>query len=261
MDEGLKKITFFTRLKWAIFNLENYDFFAIENIRKAVVYFLILMIFFSLITSGGITYKFATSDLDSLAGTQNYLTEDMIQQLKSVPQDQLYISFYVASTIYVFSIYAIMTSVDIILLSILGYFTSRIIKISLKYIPIINMSVYSLTLPIILNCIYILVNSFTGFEIKYFQFMYNAVAYIYLVTAILMIRSEMIKQQIELAKITEEQEKVREELEKKEEEKEPEKPEDKEDKEKDKKENDTNGEVAVPIVTNNKDAKPQSSDQ
>ncbi|MBR6033173.1 MAG: DUF1189 family protein [Clostridia bacterium] len=257
MEENQNKITFFTRVKWAIFNLENYDFFAVESTKKAILYFITLMIFFALLTSIGITYKFANSDLSSLAATQEYITQDMIDKLQTTPQGQLYVSFYLVSTIYIFGVYTVMAIIDVVLLSLLGLLTSRIIRISLRYSPIFNISIYSLTLSIVLNCIYVFINSFTNFEIKYFQIMYNAIAYIYLVTAILMIRSEMIKQELELAKLAEEQKKVREEIDEQTEkpEEKQEKPE-KEEKEKEKKndqENGADGEVVTPIITHNGD--------
>ena len=67
--------------------------------------------------------------------------------------------------------------------------------------------------PIILNAIYIVVNLFTGFEVKYFQWMYATISYIYIIIAILMIKTDLINRQIELQKIYEEQEKVKKELE------------------------------------------------
>ena len=73
------------------------------------------------------------------------------------------------------------------------------------------MGIYALTLSIILYLLYIIVNVFTTFNIKYFEIAYNAIAYIYMITAILTIKSDLIKQQIELQMIQNEQKKVREE--------------------------------------------------
>ena len=89
----------------------------------------------------------------------------------------------------------------------------------LKYTAVYNIATYSLTLPIILNIVYIILQAFTGFTIKYFEVMYTAIASIYIAAAILMIRSDVIKKQIELTKIIEEQEKVRLELQRREKEK------------------------------------------
>ena len=54
---------------------------------------------------------------------------------------------------------------------------------------------------------------FIPFTIEYFQVMYIAVATIYLMAAIFIIKSEMIKKQIELMKIEAEQQHVKKELE------------------------------------------------
>ena len=73
------------------------------------------------------------------------------------------------------------------------------------------MALHALTLPTILNLIYIIVNLYTGFNIEYFQVMYSAISYVYIITGILMIKADFIKKQLELNKILEEQQKIREE--------------------------------------------------
>ena len=100
------------------------------------------------------------------------------------------------------------------MLAILGRITSIILRIPMQYKAIFNMALHALTLPIILNLIYIIVNLFTGFEIKYFQVMYSAISYIYIVAAILLIKTDFMKRQQELSKIFEEQQKIREEYDK-----------------------------------------------
>ena len=101
--------------------------------------------------------------------------------------------------------------IDILILSIVGYLLNMIIKSKLKYKSIFNISIYALTLSIILYMIYIILNIFTGFTINYFEIAYNAIAYIYVITALFMIKSDLIKQQIEVGKIVKEQKRVREE--------------------------------------------------
>lgn len=131
----------------------------------------------------------------------------------------LIVSCFIVLFIYFFVImYLPTTLIDIIILSVFGYIVSKITRIRLKYSAVYNIAAYSLTLPIILNLIYFVVNSFTGFTIKYFEIMYTTVATIYISAAILMIRSDVIKQQIELTKIIEEQDRVRAELQRREEE-------------------------------------------
>lgn len=77
------------------------------------------------------------------------------------------------------------------------------------------MGIHALTLPIVLNIIYVLINGLTGFVVKYFQIMYTAISYIYIITAIFMIKSDYIKRKIELQKIQSQQAKIKMEIESK----------------------------------------------
>ncbi len=128
-----------------------------------------------------------------------------------------YAQFYTVMTIMTFLIFFGSTLLDTLILGILGFIFARIIGIRIKYKATFNMGAYALTLPIILNLIYVVVNAFTGFEVKYFQWMYTTISYIYMIVAILMIKTDLINRQAELMKIIEEQEKVREEIKLKEE--------------------------------------------
>ena len=129
------------------------------------------------------------------------------------------IAFATTILIYMFIVYLSSILIDILLLVLLAYIVTRISGLRLKYSAIYNIAAYSLTLPLILNMIYFVVNRLTGFTIEYFSIMYRAIASIYIITAILMIKSDVIRKQIELNKIIEEQEKVKEEIKRKEEEK------------------------------------------
>lgn len=112
-------------------------------------------------------------------------------------------------------IYIISNFIDILILGVLGYLFGRIVRLRLKYKATFNIGTYALTLPIILNLIYIIVNTFTGFEIKYFNIMYTSISYIYVAVAILMIKAEIISQKIQLIRIKQIQKQVSEEAEEK----------------------------------------------
>lgn len=87
------------------------------------------------------------------------------------------------------------------------------------------------------------VKAFLGFEIKYFDIAYDTISYIYVVTAILLMRADLIKQQIELTKIAEVQKEVKKEMQERK-------------KEKKKKEEDNNDvEVGVPDDSEKKEKK------
>jgi len=145
--------------------------------------------------------------------------QDIIEKLSGKNQYTLCFVFFIVMTIYLFIIYFSSVLMDALVLAILGYITCSILKIKLKPSALYNIAIYALTLPIILNAIYMIINIFTGFTVKYFQVMYTAISYIYVISSILIIKSDFIKKQAELTKILSEQEKVKEELAKKEQEK------------------------------------------
>lgn len=149
----------------------------------------------------------------------NNVSKDEVINMLSGNQMKIFMSsFFIAMFIYIFIIYLSSILVDILLLAIIAYIVTRIAGLRLKYSAIYNIATYSLTLPIILNIIYIVINIFTGFTIEYFRIMYTTIASIYIITSILMIKSDVIKKQVELNKIVEEQERVKQELKQKEEE-------------------------------------------
>ena len=127
-------------------------------------------------------------------------------------QSQVYISVAIVEFIYMFAIYLTSILMDTLVIALLGLIVSRIAGMKIKFSACFSMGVHALTLPIILNILYIILNAFTGYTIKYFQIMYTAISYIYMVAAILIIKSDYIKRQMELDKLKSEQEKVRAEL-------------------------------------------------
>lgn len=135
----------------------------------------------------------------------------------------IYVAIFLISYIYLFFIYLISIFMDAVLLAILGYFTAMILRLRLRFMAMCNMAIHALTLPVILNLIYIIIQTFTGFEIKYFEAMYIGIAYVYIIASILIIKSDVIKKQQELSKIIEEQERIKQEMDAKKQEEEEEK--------------------------------------
>lgn len=165
---------------------------------------------------GQVVYNY--QDMAESYEITDFNKQDIINYVENVNIISLYVSVYFAIYIYLFIIYFIAILMDVLLLSILAYLVSRISKIRLKFAPSFSIAVHAITLSITLNLIYIIVNLFTGFEVKYFQLMYSTISYIYVIVAILMIKTDFLQRQIELIKLAEEQEKVREELKEQEEE-------------------------------------------
>lgn len=113
----------------------------------------------------------------------------------------------------VFVIYGINFLMYSVIFALIGNITSFILKVPLKFKATYNIATHALTLSTLLQTIYIGVNITIGLDIKYFQIMYLGITYIYIITAILMIKMELLKRKIELKQIIEEQEKVKKEKE------------------------------------------------
>jgi len=181
----------------------------------------------SIVTYEQISQKYDLTNLNK---------QSVIEVTSSNLMTKVYIIVISILLVYLYIAYFIQILMDVLFLSLIGFILSRIIGIRFNYKSIFSMSIYALTLSILLYLIYIVVNLFTGFNIVYFDVAYDAIAYIYIITAMLMIKSDLIKQQIEVGQIIEEQRKIREEKQEENQEKEEKKKQDKEKKE-DKKEN------------------------
>lgn len=137
--------------------------------------------------------------------------EELIGLISGSNMAQIYALFLSTIFIYLFVVYFTSNLIDGIVLGVLGYLFARIVRLRLKFKATYNIGLHALTLPIVLNLIYILVNTFTSFTITHFQWMYTTISYIYVAVAILMIKTEIINQKIQLIKLEKIQEKVSEE--------------------------------------------------
>jgi len=180
--------------------------------------------------------NYSYSSMSDLYHIQNFTKQDIEGYLTNKNVYSFYLSIFMVILLYTFIIYLITIILDAIMIAVFGYFASRISRIPLKFSVIYKISIYALSLPIILNCIYVIINSITGFTIEYFNWMYTTIAFIYVITAILIIKDNMIKQKMELLKLEEEQKKIREEQKRKEEDEIEKQRQEKKDKEKEKQE-------------------------
>lgn len=188
--------------------------------------------------------EYMYKDILSTYNITSFEKDDVLNFISNVNNMSLYSGFFGVTSVYMFVLYFASTLVDALMLAVLGYILARIIGIKIRFKATFNMGIYALTLPIILNLIYMVVNILTGFEVKYFQWMYTTISYIYMLVALLMIKTDLINRQMELMKIVEEQEKVKKEIEQRErdkqeeEKKEPKDDNNKEEKKKEKKKED-----------------------
>ena len=167
--------------------------------------------------SSGLEYKY--SDILSKYNITEFNKQDVSNFINTANNFSSYASIFIAMFICLYIIYTSSTIVDVFMLSVLGFIVSRISGMRMRFKATFNIGIYALTLPILLNIIYVVINNLTGFEIKYFSWMYTTISYIYVIVAILLIKTDFIDKQAELMKIIEEQEKVRQEIISKEEQK------------------------------------------
>ena len=132
----------------------------------------------------------------------SYVTDKNIAIINSV--------FAMSSIIALYITYFVEVLLDIMFLSVIGLIFSAIIGVKFKYKQVFNMSVYAITLSFLLYIVYIVEELFTGFTVKYFDVAYNAISYIYIITAMMMIRADLTKEKAMVGKIVQEQRKVRE---------------------------------------------------
>ena len=206
----------------------------VQNSNNGIILLKDKIIIKTQVTSSGLieyTYESITNNYQ----IQQFNKQDVLNYFTGTNQVFIYVGIFIISYIYLFMIYFVSISLDILVLGMLAYITAVILRLRLKFSAMCKIAAYAITLPIILNAVAIVIQTFTGFEIKYFEFMYIAIAYIYIITAILMIKSDIIKKGKELAKIIEEQAKIKQEMDKQKEQEEQEKRELEKEKEKQRK--------------------------
>ena len=168
--------------------------------------------------------------------------QELVNYMTSSGMNSYYIRYVIAIVVNLLLVNVMVALLDTLQLAILGWITTIVARIKMKFVAIYNMSIYALTLSMILNIVYIIINYFVDFTIEYFQIAYIAIAYIYLAASIFILKDDFMKRQEEVEKIKQEQIKVREEIRKQEEEKK-DKEEQKEEKPKKKKEEEPKGET------------------
>lgn len=174
-------------------------------------------------------------------GMDSFDKAKLIQEIDRVGMIGIAVTVFLLLIVGIYIVQLVSIFMDWIVISIFAFVASRICRINMNFKHCFNLSIYALTLSILLTMLYEIAYYRFGFYTEYFRLVYLLIAYVYVVAVILMIKSDLLKQQVEVGKIVEVQKEVHEELknpeEKEEEKKENKKPE-KKDKEKEK-ENDT----------------------
>jgi hypothetical protein len=140
--------------------------------------------------------------LQNLFGSSNIeLTkQNLLDYLDGQGKTYIYVVNFVSNFIAYFILYILSGIVYVLVLTLIGYLSGIFTKIRLRFSVVFNMSVYAFTLSNILYMIYFVVNYFTGITFKYFNIAYIAIAYVYLVTIIFLIKIDFFKKQEEKLK-------------------------------------------------------------
>ena len=139
--------------------------------------------------------------------------QDFINGLNELGIQNLLITMFVFFVLTTYLTNIIVVLSDVCVVAILGWFSSRICGVNFKMNPMIALSIYALSLSIILDLLFDVIYILTGFTVQYFDAIYLLIAYVYIIAAIFMIKYDLIKHTEELKKIIEVQKQVQKELE------------------------------------------------
>lgn len=165
----------------------------------------------------GDSIEYSYSTITQIYDIENFNKQDVLNYFSGSNLIILYIGIFIFTFIYIYILYLISTFLDVVLLGIFGYITAIFVKLRLRYLAMCKVAIHSLTLPILLHAIAIVLKTFGNFTINYFKIMYIGISCIYIVASILMIKSDVIKNGQELARIIEEQVRIKQEMEREEE--------------------------------------------
>lgn len=165
------------------------------------------------------TTEYNYKELFEQMGITEFNKQQIVDYLTSSNMMSLYMNLFFLLFIYAFVIYFINTLFYVVIIAIVGYLATIILKLKIRFVAVFNMAVYAITLPTILNIIYMIINSFFNYTINYFDIMYVLVASIYMMAAIFILKSEFNKKQGEVQKIIEVEKEVKEEMKERQEEK------------------------------------------
>lgn len=176
--------------------------------------------------SGNSEIEYQLADLSNQYGINTLDKAKLVEEVENVGMMGIAITIFIAVLISMYIIELVSTFIDWLMITIFSLIVARVCRIHMRWKHGFNISIYALTLPIILSMLYNIANYLTGFYTQYFRVVYLLISYVYVVAVILMIKSDLLKQEVEVGRIIETQKEIHEELQN---------PEDKEDKKEKKK--------------------------
>lgn len=241
-------------------NSENYSEDEIRDFDGIVLTFTKNNLLFKQQNSTSIINK-SYEELNNTIDISQINKEYLVNMTKGENAYTILANIFAVIFISTFLTYFLTSILDTIALSLLGFIVSRLIRILFKYRALYSFSISAITLPVILNAIYMVVNMFTGFVIPYFQIMYTLISYVYLIAALLIMRSEIIKKKVQIQVQIMNKNYNPEELQNKENKKEEGKEESKKEEKEDNKESKDSKKTGAGLKNNNDNPEPQANIQ
>ena len=115
--------------------------------------------------------------------------QDVISYLENIS----YFDYFIMYTVTYFISMFIIMAVNILVMSLIGLIYVKLLKINVKYKNVLSMSIYASTISIILNIIYYLIQFIFNIAIPYFDVIYIAIPYAYLIMALFGMRQDELK--------------------------------------------------------------------
>lgn len=180
----------------SIFKFDAYKDLFKEKTSKTIKFYIILILFASIAIS--IAYVTRMLNVEMLQNMKEiYVSEEQQQTLQQsidiLKQGggsavAIGVTAFLVTELIIFVFCFIVVMCNILLMSLIGIITSRINKIPLTYKEVFNLSVYSFSFSVVLIAIYLILGITIGLTISYFNYIYTLMAYIYLVTALILIK-------------------------------------------------------------------------
>ena len=158
-----------------------------------------------------IEYKY--SDFANQYGLDTFDKARFLQEIDSIGIFGIAITIFLLIVVGVYIVQLVSIFMDWLIITIFAIIAARICRIIMPFKAAFNISIYALTLSIILSMVYNIAYYLAGFYTEYFRLVYLLISYVYVVAAILMMKSDLLKQQAEVGRIVEVQKKVHEEME------------------------------------------------
>ncbi len=162
--------------------------------------------------NGSLEIEYDYQKLADQYGMTSFDKTGVLQEIDKIGMNGIAITIFFVMLFSIFMVQFVSILMDWLIMSLFALIVAKVCRISMNLKHCFNISIYALTLSIILSMLYNVAYIMLGFYTEYFRLVYLLISYVYVVAVILMIKSDLIKQQIELTKIVEVQKQVHEEL-------------------------------------------------